>query len=118
MNRFNTIMLKIILICATLNLSGSNETYLTEKEQHSSPCHCSCKKYKKHRFSRKTSCQHERCCCCKRNRAIKGGILGGIVGVGAGTAIGASMTPAAAGTGALIGGPIGVVGGVLLSQIV
>jgi hypothetical protein len=123
MNQVNKILLKIILLLNIFNIqcSKENEKYNNQDQQEETlaepSCACSCKKYKKHRFTRKKPCEHKKCCCCKKNRAVTGGILGGILGAGTGAAIGASATPATIGTGAAIGGPIGIVGGVLLSQI-
>ncbi len=125
MNNINKILLKIVLLSNIFNIqcSEENKKYSNRDQQEetldqsSYSCSCSCKKYKKHRFQRKNPCAHKQCCSCKKKRAITGGIIGGILAAGAGAAIGANATPAAIGAGAAIGGPIGIVGGVVLSQI-
>lgn len=111
----------VLLICCVNNwvMPIDNENFENDQEERKSEeCNfgCSCKQYKKRRLIQKKHCEHQRCCQ-KRNRAITGGILGAGAGLGIGAAVGASMTPSAVGAGMAVGGPVGLVGGVVLSQI-
>lgn len=67
---------------------------------------------KKKRQCRGCSCwQDKACSCCNEKKALTGAIVGGAAGAGIGYA-------ANAGVGAAIGGPVGLLGGVLISQVI
>ncbi len=64
------------------------------------------------KYKNRSKCRR---CRSKKEKAAMGFFGGGIVGAGVGAGIGSAT--AQAGTGALIGGPIGAFGGLVLSQI-
>lgn len=110
----NTIRILLLLIINYIPLNAltltvfNNESFYEKYQDNRTSEKEKTQNYSTNRIVRKSRTKKKN----KQKRAIIGGILGGAAGAGIGAAVASK-----AGTGALIGGPIGILGGITLSQI-